>query len=74
MSGFSKSLKQGVVVGSLGDSSVNLNTRPFVQSEHYWDTFFYMQENVKKEFDKAGISIPFPQMDVPQKKTAIHCP
>ena len=57
---------QGVVVGELADSSVNLNTRPFVKSEHYWDTYFYMIENVKKEFDKRGISIPFPQMDVHQ--------
>jgi small conductance mechanosensitive channel len=56
--------KQGVVVAEHGDSSVNLNTRPFCNSEHYWDTFFYMQEHVKKEFDKAGISIPFPQRDV----------
>jgi small conductance mechanosensitive channel len=56
--------KQGVVVGELGDSSVNLNTRPFCKSEHYWQTFFYMQENVKKGFDAGGISIPFPQMDV----------
>jgi len=56
--------KQGVVVGELGDSSVNLNTRPFCKSEHYWDTFFYMQENVKKGFDAGGVSIPFPQMDV----------
>ena len=55
---------QGVVVGALGDSSVNLNTRPFCKSEHYWDTFFYMQENVKKAFDAEGVSIPFPQMDV----------
>ncbi|MEL7250898.1 MAG: mechanosensitive ion channel domain-containing protein [Bacteroidota bacterium] len=55
---------QGVVVGELADSSVNLNTRPFCNSEHYWDTFFYMQENVKKAFDADGISIPFPQMDV----------
>lgn len=55
---------QGVVVGSLGNSSVNLNTRPFCKSEHYWDTFFYMQEHVKKAFDAEGISIPFPQMDV----------
>ena len=55
---------QGVVVAELGDSSVNLATRPFVKSEHYWDTFFYMQENVKKAFDREGISIPFPQMDV----------
>jgi small conductance mechanosensitive channel len=55
---------QGVVVASLGDSSVNLATRPFCQSEHYWDTFFYMQEHVKKGFDNEGVSIPFPQMDV----------
>lgn len=55
---------QGVVVAELGDSSVNLATRPFCKSEHYWDVYFYMQENVKKEFDKQGISIPFPQMDV----------
>jgi len=55
---------QGVVVASHGDSSVNLATRPFCKSEHYWDTFFYMQENVKKAFDREGISIPFPQQDV----------
>ena len=59
---------QGVVVGELGDSSVNLNTRPFCNSEHYWDTFFYMQENVRKAFDKEGVSIPFPQMDVHMDK------
>lgn len=55
---------QGVVVAELGDSSVNLATRPFVKSADYWSTLFYMQENVKKEFDKQGINIPFPQMDV----------
>jgi len=56
--------EQGVVVAELGDSSVNLATRPFCKSEHYWDTLFYMQENVKKEFDKQGIGIPYPTMDV----------
>lgn len=56
--------KQGVVVAELGDSSVNLATRPFCKSEHFWDTQFYMIENVKKAFDAEGISIPFPQMDV----------
>lgn len=55
---------QGVVVAELGDSSVNLATRPFCRSEHYWDTLFYMQENVKKEFDKQSIGIPYPTMDV----------
>lgn len=56
--------KQGVVVAELGDSSVNLATRPFVKSENYWDAYFYMQENVKKAFDKAGVGIPYPTMDL----------
>ena len=55
---------QGVVVGELGDSAVVLNTRPFCKSEHYWDTYFFMQERVKKDLDKAGVSIPYPQIDV----------
>lgn len=55
---------QGVVVAELGDNSVNLATRPFCNSENYWDTMFYMQENVKKAFDRAGIGIPYPQLDV----------
>ena len=54
----------GVVVAELADSSVNLATRPFVNSSDYWAAFFYLQEHVKKEFDKAGIGIPFPQLDV----------
>lgn len=56
--------KQGVVVGEWGDSSVNLYSRPFCKSEHYWETRFYMQEHVKKAFDAGGVSIPFPQVDV----------
>lgn len=55
---------QGVVVAELGDSSVNLATRPFVNSSDYWDAYFYMKEHVKKAFDREGVSIPFPQMDV----------
>lgn len=55
---------QGVVVANLGDSSVDLATRPFCKSEHYWDVMFYMNENVKKEFDRQGVGIPYPTMDV----------
>jgi len=56
--------KQGVVVANLGDSSVDLATRPFCKSENYWDAKFYMQEHVKKAFDAQGIGIPYPTMDV----------
>ena len=55
---------QGVVVSELGDSSVNLSTRPFCKSEHFWDTKFYMQENVKKQFDAQGVNFPYPTMDL----------
>jgi small conductance mechanosensitive channel len=56
--------KQAVVVAELADSSVNLVSRPFCKSEQLWDTLFYMQEHVKKAFDKEGIGIPYPQLDV----------
>lgn len=49
---------------SLGDSSVNIVARVWVEAANYWPLFFTMNESVKKEFDKQGISIPFPQHDV----------
>ena len=53
-----------VMVEALADSSVNLKLRVWVKSEDYWSLFFDITENVKKQFDGAGISIPFPQQDV----------
>lgn len=53
-----------VTVGELGDNSVNLNVRPWVNAEDYWGLYFDMLENVKVKFDEAGISIPYPQQDV----------
>jgi len=53
-----------VMVEALGDSSVNLKLRVWLKSEDYWDVFFDYTENVKKQFDGAEISIPFPQRDV----------
>ena len=53
-----------VVVASLGDSSVDLKTRVWVESANFWSVFFEIQEVVKKAFDAKGITIPFPQTDV----------
>ncbi|HNP20094.1 MAG TPA: mechanosensitive ion channel [Fulvivirga sp.] len=53
-----------VDVSSLGDSSVNFNVRPWVATPDYWNVYWDFQEKVKLEFDKQGISIPFPQRDV----------
>ena len=53
-----------VAVSELADSSVNFVTRPWVNAADYWGVKFDTTEQVKKRFDAAGISIPFPQQDV----------
>jgi len=53
-----------IAVLELGDSSVNFAVRPWVSSADYWNVRFDLTETIKKEFDKNGISIPFPQRDV----------
>ena len=51
-------------MSELAESSVNIVVRVWVKSADFWDVHFYLLENVKREFDKQGISIPFPQRDV----------
>jgi small conductance mechanosensitive channel len=53
-----------VAVSELADSSVNFTVRVWTASGEYWGVFFDTTEAVKKRFDDAGISIPFPQQDV----------
>lgn len=53
-----------IAVVELADSSVNFVVRPWAKTADYWDVYFQTQEAIKKEFDKANISIPFPQQDV----------
>ncbi|MFK7787400.1 MAG: mechanosensitive ion channel family protein, partial [Crocinitomicaceae bacterium] len=51
-----------VVLGELGDSSVNLACRVWVKNEDYFGVLFDINERVYTEFGAAGLSIPFPQM------------
>jgi len=53
-----------IVVGGLGDSSVDLTVRVWTKYADLWPFYWDMQERVKKAFDAEGISIPFPQRDV----------
>jgi small conductance mechanosensitive channel len=53
-----------IAVSELGDSSVNLVCRPWVNAADYWGVLFDTHEAVKKRFDAEGVSIPFPQRDV----------
>lgn len=57
-----------VAVKELADSSVNLVARAWVKRQNYWGVYFATIENVKIKFDEAGISIPYPQIDVHTQK------
>ena len=53
-----------VKVNKLADSSVNFVCRPWVKTENYLDVYWDITRQVKEEFDKQGVSIPFPQRDI----------
>ena len=57
-----------VQIGEYGDSSINFYYRVWCKSADYWKVYFDTMQMVKKEFDQAGLSIPFPQMDVHMDK------
>lgn len=53
-----------IAVSELADSSVNFVVRPWVNSSDYWGVYFDITEQIKKQFDAEGISIPYPQRDI----------
>lgn len=53
-----------IAVGGLASSSVQIFVRPWVHTSNYWTVHFALLEKVKLEFDKSGISIPYPQLDL----------
>lgn len=48
----------------LADSAVNFVVRPWSKTADYWTVYWDLTRAVKREFDAAGITIPFPQRDV----------
>ncbi|TCO07987.1 mechanosensitive ion channel family protein [Natronoflexus pectinivorans] len=58
-----------IALGELGDSSVNITVRVWVNASDFWGVFFDMNEKVYNTFPKEGLNIPFPQMDVHLKKS-----
>lgn len=51
-------------VHDLGDSSVNIRCWPWAPTSEFLGVRSEITRRVKEEFDKAGISIPFPQRDL----------
>jgi len=55
-----------IALSSLSASSVDLTIRLWVNAADYWGVFFDTQERIYAEFNKQGISFPFPQLTVHQ--------
>ncbi len=53
-----------VGVKDLADNAVHLAVRPYATPQDYWDVYFTVMEDGKLALDKAGITIPYPQLRV----------
>ena len=49
---------------TLADSSMIFVVKVWALNENYWDVYYDITENIKNNFDKNGIEIPYPKMDV----------
>lgn len=61
--------KTTIAVLALTDSAINFAVRPWVKTADYWGTYFDLLQAIVEEFDKNGIEIPYPQMDVHYHQT-----
>lgn len=62
-----KDKEMRVVVDQLGNSAVELIVRCWFTNEEYWDGRYRLTEGIKYALDRAGIQIPYPQIDVHMK-------
>lgn len=46
------------------ESGIEFSLRVWSKTEDYWTIYFDINEKMKKAFDREGIEIPYPQMDV----------
>ena len=48
----------------LGENSMQFVVRPWVNTSDYWEVYWDVTREVKRQFDAEGISIPLPRRDV----------
>lgn len=59
-----------VNLNALADSSVNLVVRAWTKSGDYWTVYYNVIERIYRELPAAGVSFPFPQLDVHLRQNA----
>lgn len=58
----------------LGASSIDFFANCWVDSEDYWDVYYYIIENVYNEFKRNNISIPYNQLEVRSRVDEVTMP
>ena len=53
-----------VHLAQCGDHGIQYVVRLWCKGSDYWDIHYYLQEEGKRALDRAGIEIPYPQLDV----------
>jgi len=53
-----------VFLGGLGENSVDVFCRPWVETKNYWEVYWGLTAAAKQAFDANGITLPFPQVEV----------
>lgn len=53
-----------VAISGYGESSIDITMKAWAKKEEMWGVYFDMMKLVKKEFEKKGITIPYPQRDM----------
>jgi len=53
-----------IFVEELTEHYVKINVRAWLKADEFWDVCNSLSEKVKKRFDREGIRIPYPTMDV----------
>ena len=58
----------------LNASSLDFVANCWVDSEDYWDTYYYVVENVYNELKRNNISVPYNQLEIRERKDNVTLP
>ncbi len=56
-------------ISAYNQSSIDLDFRIWCDTRKYFEIKYYITDNLKSRFDEAGITIPFPQLEITTKKS-----
>ena len=59
---------------TLNASSIDFFANCWVDTEDYWDVYYYVIENVFNEFKRNNISIPYNQLEIRERKDDVVMP